>query len=134
RSSDLVFQQLLLLFHRELEVGGDGVGELAGVVHTGRGDHGVVVQALRELDVLFEQSGDLADRLLQLRSGLHLDRHQAKRGAEEAFLRGDLYNLGALHAFDQDFDVAIRQLDALYDVDRKSTRLNSSHGSISYAV
>src|SRR2546429_6083723 len=47
--------------------------------------------------------------------------HQTDRGSKEAFFRGDGKRPGALHAFHQ-------------NLDRKSTRLNSSHGYISYAV
>ena len=38
------------------EVGGDGVGELARVLDAHRGQHGVVVEVVRELHVLLEQA------------------------------------------------------------------------------
>ena len=111
------FEQFLLLFDGELQVGADGVGQLAGIVHADGGDHGFVIQVLAELDVLFEQAGDAADELVELRAGLHLEGGGADDGAEEAFVVGDRNHLGALHAFHQDFDVAVGQLEALDDVD-----------------
>ena len=59
------FEQFLLLFDGELQVGADGVGQLAGIVHPDGGDHGLVVQVLAELDVLLEQAGDAADAALR---------------------------------------------------------------------
>ncbi len=41
----------------------------------------------------------------------------ANRGLHEALGIDDLQNLAALHAFDQDFDVAVGQFEALHDVD-----------------
>ncbi len=48
------FQQFLLLFDGELQIGGNGVGELGGIVVADGGDHSLVVQRLAELDVLLE--------------------------------------------------------------------------------
>ena len=49
-------QQLLLLLDAELQIGGDGVGELGRLVHAHGGDHGLVVQRLLQLDVLLEEA------------------------------------------------------------------------------
>ncbi len=49
--------------------------------------------------------------------GFNLEVEGAHDGAEEAFIVGDRNHFGALHAFDQNLDVAIGQLQALDDVD-----------------
>ena len=51
-------QQLLLLLDAQLQVGGDGVAQLGRLVHAHRGDDGLVVQRLLQLDVLLEEAGD----------------------------------------------------------------------------
>ena len=48
-------QQFLLLFDAELQIGGDGVGELGRLVHAHGGDDGLVVERLLQLDVLLEE-------------------------------------------------------------------------------
>ena len=63
-------QQLLLLFNRELQVGGDGVGELRRLVHAHGGDHGLVVQRLLQLHVLLEERSDALHQLLDLRASI----------------------------------------------------------------
>ena len=60
RRDDL--EQVLLLVHAHDQVRGDGVGELAGVVDVDGGDHGVVVQVVRQLHVLLEERHDAAHR------------------------------------------------------------------------
>ena len=52
------FEQFLFLFDGNLQIGGDGIGELVRVFHAHGGDHRVVVQALRQLDVLLEEAGN----------------------------------------------------------------------------
>ena len=64
RRDDL--EQVLLLVDADQQVRGDGVGELAGIVDLHRGDHGVVVQVVRELDVLLEERHHAAHRLLDV--------------------------------------------------------------------
>ena len=54
------FEQFLLLFDGELQIGADGVGQFAGIVHADGRDHRFVVQVLAELDVLLEQRRDAA--------------------------------------------------------------------------
>ena len=65
-----IFEQFLLFLDGNLQVGGNGVGKLGGIVHAGRGDHGVVIQALRKLDVLFEKPVDAPHGLFELRRRL----------------------------------------------------------------
>ncbi len=84
RSSGLEnFEQFLLFFHGNLQIGGDGVGKLARIFHAHCGDHRVVVQALREFDVLLEKIRYALGGLLRLRAGLGLYGNQANRGAEK---------------------------------------------------
>ena len=56
------FEQVLLLVDADQQVRGDGVGELARVVHAHRRDHRVVVQVVRQLHVLLEQRHHAAHR------------------------------------------------------------------------
>ena len=113
------FEQLLLLFDGELEIGADGVGQLARLVHADGGDHGLVVQVLAELDVLLKEAGDAADQRSSCGPARSTSR-DAHHGAEEAFVVVDRNDFGALHAFHQHFDVAVRQLQALDDVDDRA--------------
>ena len=64
------FEQVLFFVNGELEIGGDGVGKARGIVDAGRGDHGVVVQALRELDELFVEAGNFLTVCSTCRGGL----------------------------------------------------------------
>ncbi len=111
------FEQLLLLFDSELQIGAHRIRQLARIVHANGRDHLLVVQVLAELHVLVEQAGDAADERVQLRARLDFIEGRAQHHAEEAFVAGNRYHLAALHAFDQHLDVAILQLEALYDVD-----------------
>ena len=115
-----VFQQLLLFLDGNLQVGGDGVGKLGGIVHARRGDHGVVIQALREFDVLLEEPVDALVTACSICGEGSARWAPAQRGAVEAFFAGDLHGLGALHAFDQHADVAVGQAYALHDVGQRS--------------
>ena len=47
-------KQLLLLFDRELHVGGDHIGQLGRIFHADGGDHGLIVQRLAKLYVLLK--------------------------------------------------------------------------------
>ena len=49
-------QQFLLLLNADLQIGGDGVGELRRLVHAHGGDDGLVVQRLLQLDVLLKEA------------------------------------------------------------------------------
>src|SRR6185437_12661088 len=110
------FQEFLLFLDRYGQIRGDGVGKFRGIVHADGGDHRVVVQGLRELDVLLEKAGHAGGGLFELRIRLRLDGNDANRCAEEAFVVGDLDDFGALRAFDKNFDIAVREFDALNDV------------------
>ena len=55
-------EQVLLLVDADQQVRGDRVGELARIVHAHGGNHRVVVQVVRELDVLLEERHDAAHR------------------------------------------------------------------------
>ena len=110
-------QQFLLLFNRELQVGGDDVGQLGRIVHAHGRNHGLVVQRLAQLHVLLEQRRDALHAGFDRRVGFGGVTRDAHRGLQEAVGVGDLQDLAALHAFDQDLDVAVGQLQALHDVD-----------------
>ena len=110
------FEQILLFIHRQLQVGGNRIRQARRIIHPRGGNHGVVIQALRKLDELFVQRGDFLNGLLDLRRWLDTRTQEPNRGTEEPFLRGDREGPRPLHAFDQNFDVAIGKLDALHDV------------------
>src|SRR6266404_488841 len=110
------FEQILLFVDGELKVGGDGVREARRIVDTRGGDHGVVIQALRELDELFVEAGNFLDGLLDLRGRFDAGVQEAHGSAEKAFFAGDGDSAGALDTFDQNFDIAVGELDALNDV------------------
>src|SRR6185437_6809599 len=114
------FQELLLFLDWNRQIRGDGVREFCGIIHADGGDHRVIVQGLRELDVLLEKAGYASGGLFELRIRFGLDGNDANRRAEEAFVVGDLDDFGALGAFNKDFDVAVGELDALYDVGERS--------------
>ncbi len=111
------FQQLLLLFDGELQIGADRVRQLPRIVHPDRRDHGLVVQVLAELDVLFEKRGDARNQRFQLRPRVHLVVRYFHHRPEKAFVVGDRDDLAPLDAFHQDLNVPVRQAQALHDVD-----------------
>ncbi len=80
------FEQLLLFLDGELQIGADGVGELARLIHADGRDHGLVIEVLAELDVLLEQAGDAADQGFQLRPGFNLEVEGFDGGAESSLL------------------------------------------------
>ena len=63
-------EQSLLFFDGELQVGGDGVGQLGRIFHAHGRDHGFVVQRLAELYILLEQAGDALHARFDRRRGL----------------------------------------------------------------
>src|SRR5580658_197677 len=109
-------QQFLLLFNAELQIGRYGVRELGRLIHAHRGDDGLVVQRLLQLDVLLEEAGHALHQLLDGRSHFELRFAHAHGGDEEAVAVVHFDGLGALHAFDEHFDIAVGHLDALHDV------------------
>jgi hypothetical protein len=92
------------------------VGELARIVDAHRGDHRVVVQVVRELDVLLEQRHDAAHRAFDIAAGLALLRQHLDHDPVKALVFLPLDGAGAVDPFDEDLDVAVRQLQALDDV------------------
>ena len=118
------FEQLLLLFDGELEIGPHGIGQLARVVHPDGRDHRLVIQVLAELYVLLEQARDAADERVQLRPGLHLVCRSTNDRAEEPFIVVHRDHFAPFDALDQDFDVAVRQFQALDNVDDRAYRVN----------
>ena len=113
-------EQFLLLFDRELQVGGDDVGQLGRIFHAHGRNHGLVIQSLAQLHVLLEQGSDALHAGFERRVGFGAVARDADRGLHEALGVDDLQNLAALDAFDQDFDVAVGQLQALHDVDDRA--------------
>ena len=111
-----IAEQLLLFLNAELEIGGDGVGKLGGLVHAHAGDDGFVIERLLQLDVLLEEAGDALHELFDDGGHLEVGFAGAHGGDEEAVAVSHFDGLGALHALDQHFDVAIGHLDALHDV------------------
>ncbi len=110
---------------RELQVGGDGVGQLGDIVHAHGGGHGLVVERLAELDVLLKETGDALHGGFDLRRELGgvLDGADAwPRSSRRS--RPTCRMLAALQAFDQNLDVAVRQLEALHDVDDGADLVN----------
>jgi hypothetical protein len=109
-------EQFLLFLDAELEIGGDGIGKLGGLVHLHCGNDGLVVERLLQLDVVLKKRGDALHELLDCRAHLEFALAGAHGGDEEAVAVGDFNGLGALHALDQDLDVAVGHFDALHDV------------------
>ena len=67
-------EQVLLLVDSDDQVRGNRVAELARVVHTHRGNHRVVLQGVRQLDVLLEERDHLAHGALDVLAGIRLPR------------------------------------------------------------
>src|SRR5882724_6134273 len=111
------FQQLLLFFNRKLQVSGDGVGEFCRVFHANGRDHRLVVQGLAELDVLLEEGSDSLHGSFERGRSFNGRARQADGGLEEAFGFGDLEDAATFDAFHENLDVAVRQFEALHDVD-----------------
>ncbi len=108
-------EQVLLLLHRDHEVRRDGVGELARVLHAHRGEHGVVVEAVRELDVLLEEADDLRHQAFHPGRRLLGAGHQLDHDLRVALLLAELQGAGAVEALHQHLDVAVGELEALHD-------------------
>ena len=77
-------EQFLLLLDAELQVGGDGVGELGRLIHAHGGDDGFVVERLLQLDVLLEEAGDALHQLLDCGRHFEVGFAGAHGGDEEA--------------------------------------------------
>src|SRR4029077_17705721 len=109
-------EQVLFFVDGKLQIGGDGIGEARGIVDARGGAHGVVIKALRKLDELLVETGDLLDGLLDLGRRLNASAQEANGGAEKTLFTGDGDGAGALDAFDQNFDVAVGKLNTLHDI------------------
>src|SRR5580704_1269771 len=114
------FEKFLLFLDGNLKVGGNCVGKLARIFHADGSNHRVVIQALRKLYILLEKIRDAARSLLQFGRRLSLHWNGANRCSEKAFFAGYLDDLGALGAFDENFDIAVRKLHALDDIGERS--------------
>src|SRR5262249_40059193 len=109
-------EEFLFLFDGKLKIGRDGVGQLRGIFHTHGGNHGFVVQRLAQLYVLLEQRRHALHAAFNLRSGFGRVAGHPDRNLHVALVLGDLQDFAALNAFDQDLDVAVRELEALLDI------------------
>ena len=115
-------QQFLLLFDRKLQVGGDRIGKLCRLVHAHRGDHGLVIQGLLQLDVLLKEGSDPLHHSFDLRVDFELPVSHAHGSHKKAIGVIHLHGFCPLQAFHQHLDIAVRHLHALDDV------ADGSHG------
>ncbi len=118
------FEQVLLFVDADEQVRGNRVGELAGIIDADGRDHRVVVQVVRQLDVLLEQRHDTAHRRFRIAARLALLRQHLDDDAIEAFVFLPLDGPRAVDAFDQDLDVAVGQFQALDHVGHASHRVD----------
>ncbi len=109
-------EELLLLFDGELQVCGDRIGQLRGLVRANAGGHGLVVQRLLQLHVLLKQRVNPLHQLLDLRGQLQLRLAGAHGRDKEAVDVVHLDRSRALHTLNQHLDIAVRHLDALDDI------------------
>jgi len=111
------FQQLLFFLDGELQVGGNDVGEFGRIFHAHCRNHGLVIQRLAEFHILLKQGGDALHAGFDLRVHLNGIASDANRGLHVTVRIGGLQKAAALDALDEDFDIAVGQLQALHDVD-----------------
>ena len=93
-------EDFLLFFDRELQIGGDGVGELGRVFHLDRRNHGFVIQRLAKLHVLLKERRNALHRGFNLWAGLVREPRHPHRRLHKAFSIDHLQDLAALNAFD----------------------------------
>ena len=117
------FQQLLLFFNRELQVLRDGVTELGRVGHPGD-DHRLKIERLAELHVLIKQRVHPLHGRFKRLAGLRRILDGADFGLKIPFSIRELEDFAALHPFDEDLDVAVRQLEVLDDVGNGADLVN----------
>ena len=117
RSRMLVhLQHFLLLLQLERQVGGDGVGQTAGILDAGNRGQNFRRNLLVQFDVLVELGDHGAAHGLDL---VILDTGLRQRDGGRHEYRGlhlDGLDAGALRAFDQHLDGAVGQLEHLQDV------------------
>ena len=117
-------EQVLLLLDAHEQVGGDGVGEAAGIVHADGGDHRVVLQVVRQLDVLLEQRHHAAHGALDIARRVAVAGEHLHDDAEEAAVLLPLDGAAAVGALDEELDVAVGQLQALHHVRHAAHRVD----------
>ena len=117
-------EQVLLFVHANQQVGGNRVRQLARIVDTDGRDHGVVVQVVRQLDVLLEEGHDAAHRGFGVAAGLARLRQDLDHHPVEALVFLPLDGPRAIHTLDEHLDVAVGQLQALDDVGHAAHRVD----------
>jgi hypothetical protein len=100
------------------------VGQLAGVVHPHGGDHGVVVQVVRQLHVLLEERHHAAHGALDVAGGLALLRDHLDDDTVEAAVLLPLDGARPVDPLDEHLDVSVGQLQALHDVRHAAHRVD----------
>ncbi len=122
RRDDL--EQVLLFVDADQQVSGNRVRQLARIVDADGRDHGVVVQVVRQLDVLLEQRHDAAHRGFGVAARLALLRQHLDHDAVEALVFLPLDGARAVDALDEHLDVAVGQLEALDDIGDAAHRVD----------
>jgi hypothetical protein len=118
-------QQRLLLLDTDRQVRRDRVGQAPGVRDAHRGEHRLVGQARRVLDVTLEQAAHARHQLAHLRRDLRLAVDQLDDHLERTrVVLVDLEQTGALDTLDQKLDVAVGQLEVLDDRRRRPDRVD----------
>ena len=107
------FQQGLLVGDLHRQVGGDGVGQLAGFGDLGDGGQGLRRHLLVQLDVVLELLGHGAAQRLGLRRVLAILVQARDLGLEEAVGAGEAQQGGAALALHQHLHRAVGQLQQL---------------------
>ena len=114
-------QQGLLLLHADGQVRGDGVAQTARLRNPHGGQHRLVGQPRRVLDVALEQLADALHQLFELGRDFHvLFENLGFDLKEPAFSLLDLQQAGARDALDEQLHVAVGQLEMLDDHGRGS--------------
>jgi hypothetical protein len=111
-----ISSRFCFLFDADLQVAGNRVGQARRVVDPDGRDHRVVLQIVRQLDVLLEQADHAAHHGLGVRRRLGLFLHDLHGHAEEALVFLPLHRARALDALDEHLDVAVGELERLHDV------------------
>lgn len=109
------FQDVLLLFKLELEVGGDGVGQAADLVDGGHRIHDLRCHFFGQLDVFLELGEQRAGQGVLLAFRRHLIVQFADIGDAALLAEAGLADVAAGAALDQHFDGAVGELEHLQD-------------------